>query len=59
VKRTNYEAPHYVAFSSLAPLPPSSFMIFSSAPCSQAPSICAPLSVWETKFHTHAKRAKL
>jgi hypothetical protein len=47
----NYEAPHYVVFYSLPPL-----QIFSSAPCSQTPSICVLPLVWETKFHTHKKQ---
>jgi len=37
VKRTIYEA-HYVVFSSLPPLPPSKFQIFSTT-SSETPSI--------------------
>jgi hypothetical protein len=41
-KRTSYEAPHYGAFSNLPSLHPSSVQIFSSAPCSQTPSVSVP-----------------
>jgi hypothetical protein len=37
VKSTIYEAPHFAAFSSLPPLPPSYVQIFPSAPYSQHP----------------------
>jgi len=55
VKRASYEAPHYAVFSSLLPLPPSKVQIFSSAPCSQIPSIYVLLLVWRIKFHIHTK----
>jgi len=38
-KRTSHEAPRYAVFCSLPPLPLSWVQIFSSAPCSQTPSI--------------------
>jgi hypothetical protein len=38
-ENTRYEAPPYVVFSNLLSLHPSSVQIFSSAPCSQAPSV--------------------
>jgi hypothetical protein len=41
-----YEAPHYVVFSSLLPLL-SYVQIFSSAPCSETPSIYTPPLVWD------------
>jgi len=38
VKRTTYEAPHHVVFSSLQPLPPFNVQMYFSPPCSQTPS---------------------
>jgi hypothetical protein len=55
-RRTSYEAPHYAIFSILLPLPPSKVHIFSSAPCSQTPSVYVLPLVWGTKFHTHTKQ---
>jgi hypothetical protein len=49
----NYEAPRYAAFSTLASLHPSLVQIFSSAPCSETPSVYVPLLLSETMFHTH------
>jgi hypothetical protein len=53
----NYEAPHEI-FSSLPPLPPPYIQIFSSAPCSQIPSIYVPPLMWQAWFwfHTHTKQ---
>jgi hypothetical protein len=55
VKSTNYEAPRYAAFSILLLLHPSLAQIFSSALCSQTPSVYVPLLLSETMFHTHIK----
>jgi hypothetical protein len=45
------QAPRYVVFPSLLPYSPSLVQIFSSALCSQMPSIYDLLLVWETKIH--------
>jgi hypothetical protein len=57
VKGKNYETPHYAVFPNLlSSLHLPSVQIFSSAPCSQTPSVCdLPLKL-ETKFHTHTER---
>jgi hypothetical protein len=52
---TNYEAPHCVNFSILTLLHPYYVQIFSSAPCSQTPSVYALPLMCETKFHTPTK----
>jgi hypothetical protein len=65
VKSTNYEAPPYTAFSTLLSLYPSLVQIFTSAPCSQTPSvyfavntviekyedIVIPLKFWKIGIH--------
>jgi hypothetical protein len=50
----NYEA-HYVDFCSLLALHLSSVQIFSSAPCSQIPSVYVPPLMLETKFDSHTE----
>jgi hypothetical protein len=39
VKSASYEVPHYVVFSTLILLHPSSVQLFSSIPCSETPSV--------------------
>jgi hypothetical protein len=55
VKNTSYEAPHYAVFSNLPSLHLSPIQIFSSAPCSQTPSVYILPLMSETKFHTYTK----
>jgi hypothetical protein len=55
---TSYEAPDYAVFSNLISLHPFSVQIFSSAPYSQTPSVCVPLLMSETQFHTPTNHGK-
>jgi hypothetical protein len=55
VKSIVYEAPPYAVFSNFILFYPSSVHIFSSAPCSQTPSVYVPPLMSDTKFHTHTK----
>jgi hypothetical protein len=52
-KSTSYGASPHVIFSSVLPFHPSLVQIFSSAPCSQIPSVCVPPFMSETKFRSH------
>jgi hypothetical protein len=52
-KNRSYEALHYAAFSNLLSLHIFSVEIFSSASCSQTPSVYVPPIMSETKFHAH------
>jgi hypothetical protein len=48
-----------ISFSAFLLLPPSHVQKFSSAPCSQSPSLYSHPLILETKFHTHAKSGKV
>ena len=52
----DHSAPHYVVFSTPLLPSPSQVQIFSTALYSQTPSAYVPLSMCETKFHTHTKQ---
>jgi hypothetical protein len=54
-KGTSCEAPHYAIFFNFLSFRPSSVQIFSSAPCSQIPSVYVPSLMLETKFRTHTE----
>jgi hypothetical protein len=54
-KNTSYEAPHCAVLSSLSLFHPSWVQIFSSAPCSQVPSVCVCPLMSEIKFHAHTE----
>jgi hypothetical protein len=56
----NYEAPCYAVFSTIQSLHSSLVQIFSSAACSQTPSVYDHLLISKTKLHTHPEpQAKL
>jgi hypothetical protein len=59
VKSTNYAAPHYAVFSVLLSVHPSQIQTFSSAPCSQTPSMYVLTFGTETKFQTHTEQVRL
>jgi hypothetical protein len=52
-KSTNYKLPHCAAFSTFLQLHIFLVKIFSTAPCSQRPSVFVPTLMSETKFCTH------
>jgi hypothetical protein len=55
VKNTSYET-HYTMFSNLVLFHPFSVQtVFSSAPCSQTPSVHVSPLMSNTKFHAHTK----
>jgi hypothetical protein len=59
---TNYEAPHYGFFSSLLSLHNSKYpkiQIFSSAPCSQTPSMRSSLNVRDKVSHPYKATGKI
>jgi hypothetical protein len=51
----NYEAPHYAIFSNLLSCHLSSVQIFSSAPCSQTPSVYVPSLMSKTEFRAYTE----
>jgi hypothetical protein len=54
-KSTSYVLPHYAVLFNRTLLHSSPVQIFSSAPCSQTPSVCVLPLIPETKFHIHKK----
>jgi hypothetical protein len=58
-RSTSYEAPNYAVSSNLLSLHLSLDRGFSSAPCSQTPSVCVPLVMSETKFRTQRTTGKI
>jgi hypothetical protein len=60
VEESSYEALHYAFFSNFLSLHLSTVQIFSSAHCSQIPSVYSLSLMSETMFHTHTEpQAKL
>jgi hypothetical protein len=55
VKGASYDAPQYVAFSTLLLCHPSSVHIFFLASYSQTPSVSVPPLMSETKFITYTE----
>jgi hypothetical protein len=55
----SYEAPNYAVFSSLLPFSPSEVQKFSSALCSQRPSIYGLTLVWDTSFKPIKNNTKI
>jgi hypothetical protein len=56
IQITSYEAPYYTVLSSLLLFHPPLVQMFSSAPCSEIPSVCFPPLMSETIFDTHNYR---
>jgi hypothetical protein len=56
ISYTSYEATHYAFFFNILSHHPSSFPRFSSARCSQTPSVYFLPLISDTKFHTHTKQ---
>jgi hypothetical protein len=54
-RSTSHEALHYEVFSRLTLLTPPWVQMFSSAPCSQTPSVYVLPPMPETKFHAQEK----
>jgi hypothetical protein len=58
VKCVHYDAPHCADVSIVQFIPPSyaQIFLFSSASCSQIPSVCIVPLGRETKFHTYTEQ---